>query len=89
MEAELEWLGHAVLESAAEAIIVSDREGAIRFWNAGVERLFDFSAAEALGCPLDIIVVDASRWSSPLDFPGLSGHRVGGIGLRSVPSALG
>jgi PAS domain S-box-containing protein len=59
--AELDRLGRAVLEAAADAIILADREGVIRFWNAGAERLFGFSAAEALGRPLDIIVPEPQR----------------------------
>ncbi len=49
-------LGRAILESAAEAIIYSDREGLIRFWNAGAERLFGHTPSEAVGESLDIII---------------------------------
>ncbi|HYG85564.1 MAG TPA: PAS domain S-box protein, partial [Azospirillum sp.] len=43
------------------AIIYSDREGAIRFWNAGAERVFGFTAAEALGRSLDLIIPEKQR----------------------------
>ena len=46
-EAELDRLGRAVLGAAAEAIVAVDREGAIRFWNPGAERVLGFAAAEA------------------------------------------
>ena len=59
--AELDRLGRAMLEAAADAIILADREGVIRFWNAGAERLFGFTPAEALGRPLDIIVPEPQR----------------------------
>jgi PAS domain S-box-containing protein len=53
---ELDRLGRAVLERTPDAIVLADREGVIRFWNAGAERLFGFAAAEALGRSLDIII---------------------------------
>ncbi len=59
--AELDRLGRAVLEAAPDAVVLSDSEGVIRFWNAGAERLFGFAAAEALGRPLDIIVPEPQR----------------------------
>ncbi len=59
--AQLDRLGRAVLEAAPDAVVLSDSEGVIRFWNAGAERLFGFAAAEALGRPLDIIVPEPQR----------------------------
>lgn len=58
---ELDRLGRAVLEGASDAIIVADREGVIRFWNASAERLFGFTAQEALGRTLDIIIPEPQR----------------------------
>ena len=60
-EADLDRVGRAVLGAAAEAIVFVDREGVIRFWNPGAERLFGFAAEEALGRPLDIIVPEPQR----------------------------
>lgn len=54
-------LGHALLHAAADAIVYSDRNGVIRFWNAGAERIFGFSEAEALGQSLDIIIPERQR----------------------------
>jgi PAS domain S-box-containing protein len=59
--AELDRLGRALLETAPDAIVLADREGVIRFWNAGAERLFGFAAAEALGRSLDIIIPGPQR----------------------------
>ncbi len=59
--AELERLGRVLLESRADAIVFADREGTIRFWNPGAERLFGFTAAEALGRSLDIIIPEPQR----------------------------
>jgi PAS domain S-box-containing protein len=60
-EAELDRLGRAVLEAASEAIVAVDREGAIRFWNPGAERLFGFAAAEAVGRSIDIVIPEPQR----------------------------
>jgi PAS domain S-box-containing protein len=56
-----ERLGRAVLDAASNAIIYADREGVIRFWNPGAERLFGFTAAEAEGRSLDIITPEPQR----------------------------
>lgn len=54
-------LGQAILASPADAILMSDRDGVIRFWGAGAERIFGFSAAEAIGRSLDIIIPETLR----------------------------
>jgi PAS domain S-box-containing protein len=59
-------LGDAILASASDAIIATDRSGVITFWNAGAVRIFGFTAAEALGQSLDLIIPDnlrARHWS--------------------------
>ena len=52
----LENLGHALVRGLPDGLIVSDAKGIIRFWNAGAERIFGFTVAEAMGQPLDIII---------------------------------
>jgi PAS domain S-box-containing protein len=49
-----------VLESS-DAIVASDRDGIVRFWNSGAERMFGYGAAEALGQSLDIIIPERLR----------------------------
>src|SRR5262245_23545285 len=44
-----------------EAVLFADHDGIIRFWNAGCERLFGHTAAEAVGQSLDIIIPEAQR----------------------------
>jgi PAS domain S-box-containing protein len=44
-----------------DAIIVSDASGAITLWNPAAERLFGFSAAEALGRSMDMIIPERLR----------------------------
>ncbi len=85
----LQNLGLAVLESTAEAVIYSDDKGAIRFWNAGAERIFGFTPAEALGQSLDLIVPEKQRgahWKG-YDAVMASGQsRYGGGDMLSVPA---
>jgi PAS domain S-box-containing protein len=47
--------------AVGDAVIVSDPEGAITVWNAGAERVFGFTAEEALGQPLDLITPERHR----------------------------
>jgi len=54
-------LGNALLASASDAIIATDREGLITFWNPGAERIFGFSATEVVGQSLDLIIPENLR----------------------------
>jgi PAS domain S-box-containing protein len=54
------WAG-AIVEQAPDALIATDREGAIRVWNRGAETLFGYSAAEVLGGSLDVIIPERLR----------------------------
>ena len=38
-----------LLELASEAIMVRDKQGAIRFWNAGAEALYGWKREEVIG----------------------------------------
>jgi PAS domain S-box-containing protein len=51
----------AVVAAAGDAIIVADREGLIRLWNPAAVRLFGFTAEEAVGRSLDLIIPDRFR----------------------------
>ena len=42
-------IAQALLASSADAIVATDRDGIIRHWNLGAERIFGHSAAEAVG----------------------------------------
>jgi PAS domain S-box-containing protein len=44
-----------------EAVIISDRDEIILFWNNSAERIFDYTAAEALGKTLSIITPERFR----------------------------
>ena len=45
-----------LVDGAGDAVMVSDAGGAIVYWNAACERLFGFSAQEAMGQSLDLII---------------------------------
>jgi PAS domain S-box-containing protein len=49
------------VQHAPEAVIMADREGLIRVWNAGAEAIFGYPAPEALGRSLDLIIPDRFR----------------------------
>ena len=54
-------LAQAILAQAADAIIFADHEGAIRLWNSAAVRIFGFTAEEALGKSLDLIIPEHLR----------------------------
>ena len=56
-----EWLNSTIIASSSDAIMFSDREGIIRLWNSGAERMFGYSADEALGQSLDLIIPENLR----------------------------
>jgi len=56
-----DWLFQRIVEDSPIAILSADREGKIRFWNAGAEALFGFRAEEALGQSLDLIIPERQR----------------------------
>ena len=56
LRAERERLFSAVVESSNDAIITKLLDGTISGWNGAAERLFGFTAAEAVGKSIDLIV---------------------------------
>ena len=58
-------LADAIFAQAADALIYAGRDGQIARWNAAAERVFGFSAAEAIGQSLDLIIpahLRAGHW---------------------------
>ena len=49
-------LADALLTIESDAIIATDRAGVVTFWNPGAVRIFGFSADEAIGQSLDLII---------------------------------
>jgi len=51
----------SLLEQAPDALVFADRDGIIRVWNAGAERVFGFTAGDAIGQDLNIIIPEQFR----------------------------
>jgi PAS domain S-box-containing protein len=51
----------AFVDAAADAIIAAGADGKIVYWNAAATRLFGFTAGEALGQSLDLIIPERFR----------------------------
>jgi PAS domain S-box-containing protein len=82
-------LGGAVLHSMSDAIVASDRDGRITFWNPGAERIFGFSRSEAIGQSLDLIIPERLRerhWSGYTEVMRTGESRYGHGDLLSVPA---
>ena len=61
MSSSLESTAAHILRSMPEALIYCDLKGVITFWNGGAEKVFGWSAAEAQGKSLDLIVPERMR----------------------------
>jgi len=78
-----------VIDMAGDAVLVADREGVVRYWNAGAETIFGWSRAEAVGQSLDLIIPERLRerhWSG-WDAVMKSGVTRYGKDLLAVPAA--
>ena len=72
-----------------DAVIYAGRDGLIRFWNAGAERIFGFSEAEAIGKSLDIIIpqnLRARHWAGFAETMRTGKTRYGAGDLLAVPA---
>ena len=51
-------IGHAeaIISSSEDAILSKDRDGIVTSWNPGAERLYGYSAEEAVGRPISFII---------------------------------
>lgn len=82
-------LGAALLASEAEAILATDQNGIIRFWNPGAVRLFGSTPEQALGAPLDLIIPERLRqrhWTGWEQVIATGATRYGAGDLLSVPA---
>jgi PAS domain S-box-containing protein len=61
MQLDLQHFAAGLLAGMSEAIIYADAAGVIRYWNGGAARVFGFTADEALGQKLDIIIPSGLR----------------------------
>ncbi|NGX96757.1 MAG: PAS domain S-box protein [Candidatus Afipia apatlaquensis] len=82
-------LADALLASTSDAIIATDRDGAVMFWNPGAERIFGFSSDEAMGQPLDFIIPEnlrARHWAGYRHTMATGESRYAAGDLLSVPA---
>ncbi len=56
-----ERLAARIVEGAADAILFADREGKVRLWNPGAERIFGWTEEEVRGRSLDLVVPEKQR----------------------------
>ena len=54
-------LARALLGTSSDAIIAADKDGIVRFWNPGAERIFGYTSEDAIGQSLDIIIPERLR----------------------------
>lgn len=58
-------LGELIVEQMAEAVVYADRNGVIERWNRGAVATFGYTASEALGQNLDLMIPEhlrAAHW---------------------------
>lgn len=79
----------AILQTSSEAIIASDADGRVLFWNPGATRIFGFDAEEAVGQSLDLIIPEklrARHWQGYRHVMDTGQSRYGEGDLLSVPA---
>ncbi|WP_224741486.1 PAS domain S-box protein [Bradyrhizobium sp. 2S1] len=54
-EQRLRWLA-SIIDSSDDAIVSKNLDGIIRSWNSGAERIFGYSASEAIGQPITLVI---------------------------------
>ena len=79
----------SILGTRGDAVVATDREGIISFWNPGAERIFGYGKDEALGQSLDLIIPErlrARHWEGFRQVMETGQSRYGEGDLLSVPS---
>lgn len=89
MNLDIVRLHQTLAAEAQDAIVYADRDGVIRFWNRGAERIFGFASAEAVGQRLDLIIppnLRARHWEGFETTMKTGQSRYGAGDLLSVPA---
>jgi len=56
-----QWLCETIVDQSSVAIVFGDRQGIVRLWNAGAEAMFGWTATEAVGKSMDLIIPEKHR----------------------------
>ena len=81
----------ALLDSESDAIVATDRDGAIVLWNPGAVRIFGYTAAEAVGRSLDLIIPEnlrARHWEGYRQVMATGTSRYGRGDVLAVPGLV-
>ncbi len=88
MTPDLDQLARTIMAEAGDAIVYADRNGTIAFWNGGAEHLFGYTAAEAIGRNLDLIIPEGLRarhWAGYAETMRTGRSRYGAGDVLAVP----
>lgn len=83
-------LADAVLHTSSDAIVASDKDGMVQFWNAGAERIFGYTSGDAMGKSLDIIIPErlrARHWQGYRQVMATGESRYGHGDVLAVPGS--
>lgn len=89
MDFDLDRCAVTLLGSMSDAVVYSDDEGKIWYWNKAAEGIFGFAASEAIGQSLDIIVPANLRqrhWDGYVHTMQTGVTRYGAGDLLAVPA---
>jgi PAS domain S-box-containing protein len=85
----LELLARRIVEAAGDAVLYAGRDGRIQYWNGGCEAIFGWSAAEAVGQSMDLIIPERLRgrhWTGWEKSMATGVTRYSGRDLLAVPA---
>ena len=86
---DVDWLCRQIVEGSPDAVVLGDAEGLIRLWNRGAEAIFGFTAAEAVGRSMDLIIPERLRgrpWDGYRKTMATGQSRYGSGDLLAVPA---
>ena len=85
----LEWLTRRIVEATGDAVLYASRDGRIQYWNGGAEAIFGWTAAEAVGQSMDLIIPERLRgrhWQGWEKSMATGVTRYSGRDLLAVPA---
>ena len=84
-----DFLYRQIVDGSPDAVVFGDAQGIIRLWNAGAAAIFGFTAAEAVGQSMDIIIPERLRgrhWEGYHRTMATGVSRYGAGDLLAVPA---